>query len=311
MVAAWDIKPGATIRRSELHDALGGGRRGGIEPSRKSPNVFLFTSDAGAEFGYEFDGWHPDGTFHYTGEGTVGDQRMREGNKATRDHLASGRALRLFEKLGRQVTYIGEFSVPDESHILIDEAPDRNGDKRSVFVFRLKPVGPSWIDTDLSAPAATLFTSMPLEAMNVEEYIARRRSSEPVTLLRREASLVGRYVEWLNRKAPVTVERHSIPTPAGHLMYTDIFVPQTRELIEAKSSSSREHIRSALGQILDYSRYVDHSSLAVLTPSEPANELTSLLLGNGVGAIWESGLRDFSRVDPPDAWRSPAPQNRQ
>lgn len=303
MATSWDIQPGFTIKRSELHDTYGGGRRGGMEPSASSPNVFLFTSDAGAEFGYKFDGWHPDGTFHYTGEGTVGDQQMREGNKAARNHLADGRALRLFEKVGTQATYVGEFSIPDESHILIDEAPDRNGDKRAVFVFRLMPVGPTWIGINSVAPPATLYSSVPLEATNSAQYVAQRQSSEPVALLRREASLVQDYVQWLSRDMAEPVERQSIPTAAGHLMYTDIYVPRTRELIEAISSSSREHIRSALGQILDYSRYVDHSSLSVLTPSQPAGELTSLLLGHGVGSIWKSGPHSFARLDPVDSWR--------
>jgi hypothetical protein len=122
---------------------------------------------------------------------------MREGNKAIRDHLEAGRALRLFEKDGTSVIYVGEFSVPDESHWLIDEAPDRDGMKRSVFVFRLKPQSEVWVDPALQAPPATLASSIPLEAVNVESYIQERRASEPLEGLRNEALLVRRYVAWL------------------------------------------------------------------------------------------------------------------
>ena len=63
-----------------------------MEPSATSPNVLLFTSEtAGSQFGYAFDGWHKDGTFHYTGEGQRGDQVMTHGNRAVKDHVAEGR----------------------------------------------------------------------------------------------------------------------------------------------------------------------------------------------------------------------------
>ena len=72
-------------------------------------------------------------------------------------------------------------------------------------------------------------------------------------------------------------------------MYTDIFVVETEELIEAKASSSREHIRMALGQILDYARYIPHASLTVLVPTKPPIEMIELLIANGVGVTWEFG----------------------
>lgn len=289
----WTIKPGDIVLRSALHDTFGGGRQGGMEPSAKSPNVFLFTSKSeGAKYGYDFDGWHPDGTFHYTGEGTVGDQVMKNGNRVTRDHLEEGRALRLFEKAGTSVIYIGEFSVPDESHVLLDEAPDVNQtDLRAVFVFRLKPIGETWEGPVAVAPAATLAMSVPIEATHIDKYIQQRQSSEPVISLRSEAELVKKYVKWLESRRGATVERQAIPTPGGHLMYTDVFVIESQELIEAKSSSSRHHIRAALGQILDYARYVQHSKLAILTPTEPEPAMVELLHSYGVSAIWEAEVK--------------------
>lgn len=87
MAVEWTLLPGHRIRRTDLHSQFGGGGRGGMEPSAKTPNVFLFTSDEGKKHGYPFDGWDVDETFHYTGEGRIGDQLMREGNKAARDHI--------------------------------------------------------------------------------------------------------------------------------------------------------------------------------------------------------------------------------
>jgi hypothetical protein len=66
----WDTAVGEKLLRRELHGRWGGGRYGGVEPSLKAESVFLFTNPkAGAAFGYNYDGWHADGTFHYTGDG--------------------------------------------------------------------------------------------------------------------------------------------------------------------------------------------------------------------------------------------------
>jgi hypothetical protein len=297
----WTLTPGDRIRRTDLHARFGGGGRGGMEPSAKTPNVFLFTSEEGKKHGYPFDGWDGDGTFHYTGEGRTGDQQMREGNKAARDHLADGRALRLFEKAGTDVVYMGEFSVPDESHVLVDEARDVEDVPRSVFVFRLRPVGDTWAGTQSAAPGHELSIEIPLEAKNVARYIRQRQALEPITVLRREAALVERYAAWLSRRRGVEAVRNLVATPAGQAMYTDLFVPtgdRAGELIEAKASGSRQHVRMALGQILDYARYVDHTALAVLTPSRPAPDMVALLIAHGVGAIWESAPGDFHAERP-------------
>lgn len=300
----WNVEPGATIRRSTLHDIYGGGRQGGMEPCAKSTNVLLFTSPATAlEFGYDFDGWHSDGTFHYTGEGQIGDQVMTYGNRAARDHLKQARAIRLFEKNGTDVIYIGRFEIPDESHVLLDEAPDRDKFLRSVFIFRLRPVGETWRDPVSVAPPETITITLPIEAMNITEYVRQREKSEPTTALRSEAELVLRFNTWLKREGTLTTERQAIPTAGGHLMYTDLYIKESRELIEAKSSSSREHVRGALGQILDYARYVEHSRLAVLTPSRPSDEMISLLIAHGVGCIWETDNgKHFERSEVANAW---------
>ncbi|MDQ1547236.1 MAG: hypothetical protein QOH69_2140 [Actinomycetota bacterium] len=305
MAIEWSIAVGETLLRRELHVLFGGGRYGGIEPSAKSPNVLLFTSaTAGAQFGYNFDGWHSDGTFHYTGEGQLGDQLMLNGNRAVRDHIDEGRALRLFEKDGTNVIYVGEFEIPNESYVLIDEAPDiEKQSLRSVFVFRLRPVGESWRGDLPHAPEGEFASSIAIEKSNVESYVLQRQTLEPVTALRAEAGLVSRYVTWIESKYKVTTLRQAIPTAAGHLMYTDIFVNETRELIEAKASSSREHIRTALGQVLDYARYVPHSSLAVLTPTRPAGEMVELLASHGVGSTWELDRKgQFDAIRVADAW---------
>lgn len=58
------------------------------------------------------------------------------GNKAVRDHALTGRALYLFEALGKgkKQKYLGEFSLANYS---IRRGPDKHGNERDIIVFHL------------------------------------------------------------------------------------------------------------------------------------------------------------------------------
>jgi len=137
----WYLQPGDKIKRTDLHERFGGRRQGGIGPSAKSPNVFVFTDAAsGKEHGYT-DRWDSDGSFLYTGEGQVGDQVMKQGNAAILNHKDQGRSLRLFSGARGTVTYEGEFSVDDQRPWFLADAPETGGGPiRKVIVFRLRQV---------------------------------------------------------------------------------------------------------------------------------------------------------------------------
>src|ERR1700694_967630 len=141
----WSLEPGDTIPRKELHKQYGGAGQGGIEPSAKTPNVFIFSDrKSGEKYGYIYDRWL-DGVFHFTGDGQVGDQVMKFGNRAILDHRKQGRVLRVFEGVRGIVTYSGEFDLAADPYY-IAEAKDRLGNARKVFVFRLVPVGAAAAD---------------------------------------------------------------------------------------------------------------------------------------------------------------------
>jgi hypothetical protein len=75
--AGWSLQPGDRILRTELHQRYGGIWRGGVSPSRETPNIFIFTDPrSGERHGY-YDEWEPDGSFHYTGHGQHGDQKLQ------------------------------------------------------------------------------------------------------------------------------------------------------------------------------------------------------------------------------------------
>jgi hypothetical protein len=298
----WDLNPGDELPRRELHERLGGGsRQNGMTRVSRTDDLLLFSSSAGGRYGYNFDGWKTDGAFHYTGEGQEGDQRFIRGNLQLRDHSALGLRPRLFEEAGRAVVrYVGEFRV-DQAHAWYpEEALDRNEDEpRKVIVFRLLPVhikdpAPKPEEVAVDKPSVR---DVPIEAFIAETFYSAPRR-EPTISERREANLVQRYITWLLEGGSIVTRKEIRLPDLGHALYTDLFDGSRAELVEAKSSASRNHIRLALGQVLDYARHVEHRSRAVLLPSDPGDDLTSLLNGVGIACIFESEPGTFIRVDP-------------
>lgn len=296
-MVAWDIAVGETLARRELHDRWGGGRYGGMEPSVKAESVFLFTNKfVGETFGYKYDGWHDDGTFHYTGDGQVGDQSLRTGgNKSLMDAPSLGRTIRLFRSEGTNTTYLGVFTLSEPPFYRAD-APDKYDEIRSVLVFRLEP-GDNVVhdDGDEADPDVSAPEELPVEAGDVDGYAAQR-PDEPTIAVRREAQLVLRYTTWLADRGEETV-RHRLPIPDGGYLFTDVFNKATDELIEAKASAARIYVRAGLGQVLDYGRFLDHKTRALLLPLRPSNDLIELLHAYKVAVIWEEG-KSFARSDP-------------
>ena len=149
-MTGWNIEIGDELTREEISQNYGGSKFGGIEPSAKTPNIFIYTDpDQGELHGYDFDGWDEDETvFRYTGEGRVGNQEMNKGNAAILNHIDSNRSLRIFAangiKEGTSKTkvqmYLGEFEIDSENPYSIEKSLDDNGDLRNVFAFRLLPL---------------------------------------------------------------------------------------------------------------------------------------------------------------------------
>jgi hypothetical protein len=109
-----EFELGASYNRWELNDLYGGGRYNGISTPAEHNLIFIFTSESGEKHGYE-DGFAPDDSFLYTGEGTEGDMRMDGGNEAIRTHQADGKDLHLFEDTNIPwiVIYRGQYEYDD------------------------------------------------------------------------------------------------------------------------------------------------------------------------------------------------------
>jgi hypothetical protein len=270
--------------------------------TRAGDNLLLFSSDSGKLYGYDFDGPKSDGAYHYTGEGQIGDQTFVRNNRLLRDHAQLGLHPRLFERVkGPVVRYVGEYQLASDRPYYPEEARDVNGDTRKVIVFRLLPVGSTAPGTPGAAPAVTVATvrDVPIED-HVAETFQTTPTAEPTTAEKREANLVRRYTKYLEAHGS-KVTRKEIRLPdLGHPLYSDLFDNGRGELVEAKSSASRNHVRLALGQLLDYARYVKPERRAVLLPSDPGDDLVKLLHSVGVTCVYESENANFVRLEPPN-----------
>lgn len=306
-----EIAVGAVVRRTDVAKWYGGGIQGGIIPSNISSTVMIYTDPAvGEGHGYKFDGW-ADGAFFYTGAGQEGDQVLTRVNGAILGHRAAGRSLHVFEAMpgqglkpagGKLQRYCGEFALDDQNPYRREEAPDRNGDMRSVVVFKLVPIG-HVIDT-MNAGRADEPTSgvevirEPVESNEIKSF--ERRGTMSHTAHRREAELMARlesHLDGLGRE--VCRLRIKLPDSSTELL-TDTFDVSRGDLYEVKASSTRENMRMAVGQLIDYARYVPEvKARLVVMPVEPTADLIDLAHAAGIAVVWPEGA-GFTVAEPED-----------
>ncbi|MFE7116533.1 restriction endonuclease [Streptomyces sp. NPDC057654] len=290
----WDISVGQQLKRADIHNKYGGIRQGGIAPSRSSPNIMLFTDPSrGHKVGY-FDGWGEDGLYHYTGQGQIGDQVMANGNRAILEHVEAGRALRLFEAAApKKVAYIGEFALAADPAWYSTDAPDAEGEIRSVLMFRLTPATASLSSQGTPLPftpvTKQVVTDVEIEKQHTEGMVVSPNGKQ-YEAERREGPLVTAYRDYAVSQGH-TVTRNMI-RPKGELkpLYTDAFNVTENLLIEAKGTVTREAVRMAIGQLYDYRRFIaSEPTLAVLLPTRPREDLIQLCHSADVVVIWQDG----------------------
>ncbi|SFF51364.1 hypothetical protein SAMN05216251_11712 [Actinacidiphila alni] len=254
----------------------------------------LFTDPTrGHRHGY-FDGWGADGCYYYSGEGQTGDQQFTKGNKAILEHVKDGRTLRLWETVARSVVaYRGEFVVDKERPYYTTDAPDTNGDIRSVIMFRLHPVaaiphqGPTIAHTPV---AQNIVEDVSTEQRNTERMTVNP-SAEPREAERREAALAANYERHLSGLGHTVTRKKIIPSGDQRPLFTDLFDVTDNVLIEAKGSVAREAVRMALGQLFDYRRFIAPTpSLAMLLPTRPRQDLIDLCSTASIAVVYPDGM---------------------
>lgn len=122
-------------RRNDIHARYKGQQYGGIATPSDAPYVFLFTGEAGEDFGYA-DDFQPDGLYWYTGEGQVGDMQITRGNAAICHHQVQQKLLLLFEAAEKaHVRFVGEMAYVAHHE---EQRLDREGSLRKAIVFHLE-----------------------------------------------------------------------------------------------------------------------------------------------------------------------------
>jgi hypothetical protein len=135
-----------------------------------------------------------------------------------------------------------------------------------------------------------LVTTVPVEEQHTERsFVTPDR--EPYEMERVEGALVNRYRRYLQQQGHVVSRLRVVPPGEGAPLYSDLWDETTRELIEAKGSVTRDAMRHAVGQLLDYGRFVNAASRVVLVPTEPRADLLSYLLAVGVRVVYPDGDR--------------------
>jgi hypothetical protein len=312
MSVEWDIPVGTITTRAKVAAKYGGATQGGIQPSASTPNIMIFTDPiAGARHGYaNFDGWDSKdhSVFFYTGEGQDGDQEFRNGNKALRDHERDGRAIRLFEVVpgprtpgGKQQRYVGEFRI-DEASPWRREDDQRPEDPRSLIVFRLLATSDVAVTSTGSRPGPSdreTFTIAP--AQNNPQDEVQRGVIEPLVARRREAKLMKRFEEHLEKLGHEIGCLRGVPKGSSRVLVSDTFDVTTRTLYEAKGATTRENVRMAIGQLLDYRRFIEPAPVcAVLLPVRPPQDLVDLIHSCGFTLVYEDG-KTFT-TEPPTSF---------
>jgi hypothetical protein len=116
-----------------------------------------------------------------------------------------------------------------------------------------------------------------------EDYTVRT-TQQVKTEKKREAALVARYTQWLKRQG------RALRTVLYTQLRCDGYEQDRGNLIEAKSSASREHLRMAVGQLADYSyqgkEKFGEPNKGVLVPEKPSQDLISWLASMGISIIW-------------------------
>lgn len=134
------------------------------------------------------------------------------------------------------------------------------------------------------------------EASDIIEYSVSPRSGEKAR--REESQLVKRFESWLTSQGH-QIERARIrPIGEANYLVTDTYDVDSKVLYEAKSSCDRATIRLAVGQLLDYLRFLPDADGAILLPDEPSYDLQSFVAACGLGLTYASA-DTWIEVPPP------------
>ncbi|MFE9049866.1 hypothetical protein [Streptomyces rubiginosohelvolus] len=126
-----------------------------------------------------------------------------------------------------------------------------------------------------------------------------RAAAAATVAIRREAELTQAYKDFLESFGHRTGSYQIKVRGLTSTLRVDLYDATAHVLYEAKGSNSREDVRMALGQVLDYSRYVtmeEHEGeprRVILLPAAPTPDMYSLLERYDVHVVYRSDDGSF------------------
>lgn len=293
---------GQVVTRADISREYGTAGQSGIEAPKDGNNVFIHSSpERNLHHGYNHDGaLDPQyNGFDYTGAGRLGDQELARGNKTLEETRIDGRIIRLMLNSGTQkrgveqhFIYRGAYRLRTDLDTSEITSPDKTGQDRKVFVFHLERLAPV-VDSEATPLPETRRTEEPLARITRAEEIPAERASTASFVRSETAQGVSHRAERALEQRFISASigtndsarrlRIAIAGERGYL-FTDTWVPETRELVEAKQSASRANVRVAIGQLLDYARFIEPrpTTLTVLTPEKPRPDLVDFIRSQGM-----------------------------
>ena len=301
----WTLLRGQAILRTRLHDRYSGIRQGGIAPSRKTKNIFLFTDDSsGHEHGYERDFWVDDFTFLYCGDGQTGDQELSRRNLQVLNHIQDGRKLRLFSPVAGKVTYLGELSIDTEKPYELADGIGRDGKPRKVIMFRLHRVlEPNDLDSQIQG-------NQDSSGEFGQEYLFADEESRDIAeaeLFAADPNLLDRALQihslTQNTVANWVIGSSLTPnSPASMNCDFDIAWESDFGMIvcEVKSLSDENEVhqfRLGLGQVLEYAQKMAAAPVLMFSRRPTQSALIDAANKAGVAVLWPEILNNYSPRD--------------
>lgn len=306
------VKIGQKLTKRAIHDLVGGSDQHAMT-SCTNGAAFLIFYDPKTSKKNKYDLWEGeqvDGSFSYTGQGLVGDQKLTRSNSGLVNAEENGRPIHFFRRpeigvqreKGNPYVYVGPVVLGDPRYE-VRIAPDTRGNERRVFVFRLVALGGSKVGTSKieNLGDVTLDTGkwQPIQSESAQLADLERIGKSTVL---EENKLHNRFGEYLSRNGLVP-ERISIQIAGmkGFLI-PDFVIKEWGFVVEAKPTLSREHIRLAIGQVLDYTFLLRRAGTAlkpaILLPSRPQDDLFELIKSLGISLIAELASGDFEVTRP-------------
>jgi hypothetical protein len=142
-----------------------------------------------------------------------------------------------------------------------------------------------------TGPQKPVLRKVSVEPSRQESYAVSAPRVTKREARRRESLLVDEFVSWASAAKGWECVAYEYRLADGTRLKCDVFVEEENLLIEAKADSSRESIRMAVGQLMDYRRFHGEGvRLAVLVPEEPAADIVRFLETTSTDVVFRDGV---------------------